>query len=209
MQDFTERTLDSKCVYDGNLLEVREDQVSLPDGQTATREYVRHPGAVIILAMLDEHTVLVERQYRYPLHRHFLELPAGKIDAGEAHAVTARRELLEETGYEALEWTHLFTAYPCVGYSNERLEFYLARDLHHVGHPGEEGEFLETIALPVDQALALMESGEITEAKTIMGLLWIDRWRLRSRSRRRSISAVRRWAGSSAASARARAEPVA
>jgi ADP-ribose pyrophosphatase len=129
--------------------------------------------------MLDDHTVLLERQYRYPLHRHFLELPAGKIDPGEAHAVTARRELLEETGYEALDWTHLFTAYPCVGYSNERLEFYLARDLQYVGHPGEDGEFLETIALPVDQVLALIESGAITEAKTIMGLLWSDR-RLRS-----------------------------
>jgi ADP-ribose pyrophosphatase len=180
MRDFTEKTIDSKCVYDGRLLEVREDRVSLPDGQTARREYIRHPGAVIILPMLHENTVLVERQYRYPLHRHFLELPAGKIDPGEAHAVTARRELLEETGYEAAEWAHLFTAYPCVGYSNERLEFYLARCLHYVGHPGEDGEFLETIALPVDRALALMEAGEITEAKTIMGLLWIDR-HLRSR----------------------------
>ncbi|MFO1206992.1 MAG: NUDIX hydrolase [Burkholderiales bacterium] len=179
MRDFTERTLDSKLVYDGKLLEVREDNVSLPDGQTALREYIVHPGAVIILPMLDEHTVLVERQFRYPLHQHFLELPAGKIDPGEAHAVTARRELLEETGYEALEWTHLFTAYPCVGYSNEKLEFYLAQHLRYVGHPGEEGEFLETVALPVDQALSLLESGEITEAKTIMGLLWIDR-RLRA-----------------------------
>jgi ADP-ribose pyrophosphatase len=179
MRDFSEKTLDSKCVYDGSLLEVREDRVSLPNGQTALREYIRHPGAVIIMPMLDEHTVLLERQYRYPLHRHFLEFPAGKIDPGEAHALTARRELLEETGYEAREWTHLFTAYPCVGYSDERLEFYLAGDLHYVGHPGEDGEFLETIAMSVDDALALLESGEITEAKTIMGLLWIDR-RLRS-----------------------------
>jgi ADP-ribose pyrophosphatase len=179
MRDFSEKTLDSKCVYDGSLLEVREDRVSLPNGQTALREYIRHPGAVIIMPMLDEHTVLLERQYRYPLHRHFLEFPAGKIDPGEAHALTARRELLEETGYEAREWTHLFTAYPCVGYSNERLEFYLAGDLHYVGHRGEDGEFLETIAMSVDDALALLESGEITEAKTIMGLLWIDR-RLRS-----------------------------
>jgi ADP-ribose pyrophosphatase len=179
MRDFTEKTLDSKRVYEGKLLQVHEDSVMLPDGETAMREYIVHPGAVIILPMLDEHTVLVERQYRYPLHRHFLELPAGKIDPGEEHAVTARRELLEETGYEAREWTHLFTAYPCVGYSNEKLEFYLARQLTYVGHRGEEGEFLETIALPVVQALALLESGEITEAKTIMGLLWVDR-RLRS-----------------------------
>jgi len=180
MRDFTEKTLESRRVYHGRLLEVFEDSVSLPDGQTARREYIRHSGAVIILPMLDDHTILLERQYRYPVHRHFLELPAGKIDSGEAHAATARRELLEETGYEALDWTHLFTTYPCVGYSNERLEFYLARNLHYVGHSGEEGEFLETIALPVNQGLALMESGEITEAKTIIGLLWIDRW-LRSR----------------------------
>jgi ADP-ribose pyrophosphatase len=175
MRDFTEETLDSKCVYQGCLLEVREDTVSLPDGRSARREYVRHQGAVIILPMLDEQTILVERQYRYPLRQHFLELPAGKIDPGEESSVTARRELLEETGYEADIWQRMFATYPCVGYSNERLEFYLARNLRFVGHPGEDGEFLETMALPVNQGLALVESGEITEAKTIIGLLWIER----------------------------------
>ena len=175
MRDFTEETLDSKCVYRGCLLEVREDTVSLPDGRSARREYVRHQGAVIIVPMLDAQTILVERQYRYPLRQHFLELPAGKIDPGEDPALTARRELLEETGYEAESWQRMFTTYPCVGYSNERLEFYLARSLRYVGHAGEDGEFLETIALPVSQALALVDSGEITEAKTIIGLLWIER----------------------------------
>jgi ADP-ribose pyrophosphatase len=175
MRDFTEDTIDSRCVYQGCLLEVREDTVSLPDGRSARREYVRHQGAVIIVPLLDAQTILLERQYRYPLRQHFLELPAGKIDLGEDPAFTARRELLEETGYEAESWQRMFTTYPCVGYSNERLEFYLARGLRHVGHPGEDGEFLETIALPLDQALALIESGEITEAKTIIGVLWVER----------------------------------
>ncbi len=175
MRDFTEDMIDSRHIYDGQLLEVREDTVRLPDGRPARREYVRHPGAAIIVPILDDGTILLERQYRYPLRQHFLELPAGKIDAGEDPAATARRELLEETGYEAEEWEHLFTTYPCVGYSNERLEFYLARRLRHVGHPGEDGEFLEIVAVPMDEALAMIASGEITEAKTILGVLWIER----------------------------------
>lgn len=196
MRDFTEKTIDSRCAYAGKLLEVREDTVSLPDGGEARREYVRHPGAAIIVPMLDDYTVLVERQYRYPLRQHFLELPAGKIDPGEEPAVTARRELLEETGYEAEFWAHLFTTYPCVGYSNERLEFYVARMLRYVGHPGEEGEFLETIALPVDQALAMIAAGEITEAKTILGVLWIEHSLRSAKSPRgHALSGGRRPAG--------------
>lgn len=175
MRDFTEKTVDSKCVYRGRLLEVREDAVSLPDGTAARREYVLHQGAVIIIPLLEDHTVLLEWQYRYALRQHFLELPAGKIERGEDTAITAQRELLEETGYEASAWRYLFTAFPCVGYSNERLEFYLARDLHYRGHPGEEGEFLETVPLRIDEVLARIERGEITEAKTITGLLWIER----------------------------------
>ena len=182
MRDLTEHTLDSTCVYAGQLLEVCEDTVQLPDGRSARREYVRHPGATVIVPMPNDHTILIERQFRYPLRQHFLELPAGKIDAGEEPDVTARRELLEETGYEADYWEHIFTTYPCVGYSDERLEFYLARDLRHVGHPGEEGEFLEIVELSVDRALAMIKAGEITEAKTILGVLWIER-SMRSKNR--------------------------
>src|SRR5450631_4642731 len=102
--DFTETTLASRLVYDGDMLKVREDSVRLPDGGTARREWVQHPGAVIIIALLDENTVILERQFRYPLARHFYELPAGKIEPGEEPLATAQRELIEECGYTAKSW---------------------------------------------------------------------------------------------------------
>ena len=111
------------------MLKVNEDRVRLPDGKTGLRESVHHPGAVVIIALLDDETVIMERQYRYPLRRHLYELPAGKIEAGEEPLVTAQRELLEECGYTAKSWRHLTTLHPCVGYSDERIELFLARDL--------------------------------------------------------------------------------
>ena len=174
-RDLTEHTVDSKTVYRGRLLHVQEDTVRLPDGSTARREYVLHPGAAVILAMPDEHTVIMERQYRYPLRAHVYELPAGKIDAGEAPLETAQRELLEETGYRARDWRHLLTTYPAVGYSGERIELYLARELEHVGHALDEGEFLEVFTLPLADALQWVRSGRIVEAKTIMALLLAEK----------------------------------
>ena len=171
-RDFTETQLTTKLVYDGRLLKVREDTVRLPDGKTARREYVQHPGASIIIPMLDDETVLLERQYRYPLKRHFYELPAGKIDAGEDPLETARRELKEECGYQANDWQHLTTLHPCIGYSDERIELYLARELAHVGSALDDGEFLELVPLPVREALAWINTGRITDVKTITGLLW-------------------------------------
>ena len=174
-RDLTEHTVAAKTVYQGRLLHVREDTVRLPDGSHARREYIVHPGAAVILAMPDPATVLMERQYRYPLRAHVYELPAGKIDPGEEPLKTAQRELLEETGYEANDWRHLITTYPVVGYSDERIELYLARDLRHVGHALDEGEFLDVFAMPVTEALAWVRSGRIVEAKTIMGLLLAER----------------------------------
>jgi len=175
--DFTEKQLTTRLVYDGRLLEVREDTVLLPDGRTARREYVRHPGAAIIIPLLDDATVILERQYRYPLGRHFYELPAGKIDPGEDALTTAKRELIEECGYEAKVWRHLATLHPCIGYSDERFELYLARELTHVGHARDDGEFLEVVPMAIDEALRRIKSGDITDVKAVTGLAWL-KWLL-------------------------------
>ena len=173
--DFTETPISSKVVFDGVLLKVIEDTVRLPDGKHTVREYIRHPGACMMIAFLDEHTILMERQYRYPLHRHFIELPAGKIEHGEDPLETAKRELREECGYEARQWRHLATLHPCIGYADEHIELYLARDLTHVGHALDEGEFLEVFPMRIDEALQWVRDGRITEAKAVTGLLWADR----------------------------------
>ncbi len=174
-RDLTEHPLELKTVYRGKLLHVQEDTVRLPDGSTSRREYIVHPGAAVMLAMPDPRSVIMERQYRYPLRAHVYELPAGKIDAGESPLDTAKRELLEETGYRAADWRHLLTTYPVVGYSNERIELYLARELEYVGHRLDDGEFLDVFTLSLEEALAWVRSGRICEAKTIMGLLLAEK----------------------------------
>lgn len=173
--DFTETTLSSDVVYEGRLLRVREDRVLQHNGREAKREYIQHPGAVMIIALLDEATLLLERQYRYPLRRHFLELPAGKMEAGEDPLPTAQRELVEECGYEAGSWRHLATLHPCIGYSDERLELYLARELTYVGHAPDDGEYLEVVPTNITEALNRVRSGGITEVKTVIGLLWLEK----------------------------------
>lgn len=170
--DFTETRLATKVVYEGQLLKVREDVVSLPDRRTARREWVEHPGAVAMIPLLDKGTVVLERQFRYPLKRHFYELPAGKMELGEDPLATAQRELQEECGYQARHWQHLTTLHPCIGYSDERIELYLARELTHVGGALEDGEFIETLALPLDEAIGWIKTGRITDVKTIIGLFW-------------------------------------
>ncbi|HSB49202.1 MAG TPA: NUDIX hydrolase [Burkholderiales bacterium] len=174
--DFTERKVRSRTVYRGRLLHVLADEVRLADGRAARREYIRHPGAVTMVPMLDAATVLLVRQYRYPLARHFYEIPAGKIDPGETPLETARRELREECGYRARTWRHLTTIHPCIGYSDERIELYLARGLTHVGNALDDGELLEVVPMKMAEALRWVEQGEITDEKTVIGLLWADRF---------------------------------
>lgn len=172
---FTEETLVSDEVFSGQLLHVHRDRVRLPDGHESVREWIAHPGAVVVVALLDNGKLLFERQYRYPLRQVFVELPAGKIDAGEHMLDTARRELREETGYKARTWRHLGTMHPCIGYSNERIEIFLAQGLTYIGHELDDGEILEVIELGIHDALLSVRDGEITDAKTITALLWADK----------------------------------
>lgn len=166
---------DSESVFSGKLLKVRRDNVSLPDGKPAIREYITHPGAVVIIAVLPDGRLVFERQYRYPLRRAFLELPAGKIDPGEEIAATAVRELREEAGYVAGCWRYLGVFHPCIGYSDERIEIFLAEDLSEVGAELDDGEFLEVLALTLDEALESVRSGRITDGKTIAALFWAEK----------------------------------
>lgn len=173
--DFSEQSIASETVFKGRLLHVLQDEVKLPDGHTARREYVKHPGAVMIIPLLDERTIVLEYQFRYPLRRHFFELPAGKMEADEDALATAKRELLEETGYSAQKWRHVGATHPCIGYSDETIELFLAQDLTFIGHRRDQGEFLEVILLSIDEALQWIDRGKISDGKTIMGLLWAER----------------------------------
>lgn len=176
MKHLHEETLASEQVFDGKLLDVRRDRVRLPDGNEGVREYIVHPGAVVIIPVLDNGDLLFERQYRYPVGRAFLELPAGKIDPGEEINATATRELLEETGYEAAEWRYLGVMHPCIGYSNERIEIFLARRLTQVSAPQlDHEEFLDILPLSMGEALAAIQAGELTDAKTITALFWAEK----------------------------------
>jgi ADP-ribose pyrophosphatase len=177
-----ETKVSSEAVFDGKLLHVRRDTVRLPDGTHATREHIVHPGAVLIVPVLPDGRLVVERQYRYPLDRVFIEFPAGKLDPGEEELATAQRELTEETGYVASTWTPLGTIHTLISYTNEKIDLYVAEGLTHVGARLDDGEFLEVVTMSVDEMLAALDRGEITDAKTVTALLLYAR-RLDARRR--------------------------
>ena len=149
---------------------MRRDRVRLPDGGEATREYVVHPGAVLMLPILADGRLVLERQFRYPVDRVMLEFPAGKIDPCETPLATAQRELREETGYAADTWEHLGTVHPEIGYSTEVIEMYIATDLAHIGAQLDDGEFLDVVLMTEDEVLAAFDAGLVTDGKTIAAL---------------------------------------
>lgn len=161
----------------GAFLTWRRDRVRLPDGREATREVVMHPGAVMVVPVLDDGRLVVERQFRYPVGRTLIEFPAGKLDAQEGGLACACRELAEETGFEAREWARAGLMHPVIGYGDEFIEIWLARGLTLGSRHLDEGEFLDVCAASQDELEALMQSGELTDVKTIVGLMWLRRWR--------------------------------
>jgi len=169
--DLTERLVSGELVFDGVLLKVRRDEVRLPDGSLGTREYIRHPGAVAIVPLFDDGRVLLERQFRYPHGRDFIEVPAGKLEPDEPHLDTAKRELLEETGYTASEWQRIGVIHTSIAYTNEAIELFIAKKLTHVGSKLDQGEFLETLIVDFGESIAMIRDGRITDAKTVAALL--------------------------------------
>ena len=172
-----EETLASDQVYRGAFLDVRRDQVRLPDGATAQREYIVHPGAVMIVPMLDDGRLVIERQWRYPLARVMTEFPAGKLEAGEPPLHCAIRELIEETGYRATEWARAGILHNAIAYSNEGIEVWFARGLTLGERQLDAGEFLDVGSASLDELDDMARRGELTDAKTLVGMTWLHHWR--------------------------------
>jgi ADP-ribose pyrophosphatase len=176
-EHLVERRIRSTSVYEGAFLKVRRDDVLLPGGGTATREYVVHPGATMIVPLTDDGRLVVERQHRYPLDRVLLEFPAGKLDPDETTQMCAQRELLEETGYRATEWAYAGRMHNACAYSTEFIEIWFARGLVGGAQQLDEGEFVEVLTMSETELFALVDSGELTDAKTLVGLLKLKQWR--------------------------------
>ena len=169
-----ETTLGSQEILKGHFLQVMRDSVKLPDGSLATREYVVHSGAVMVVALLNDGRLLLERQFRYPMQAVMLEFPAGKFDPGETSLACAQRELREETGYSAREWAKAGVLHPVISYSTEFIDIWFARGLTPGQRKLDDGEFLDLFTATAAELLAWCANGQVTDAKTLTGMLWLQ-----------------------------------
>jgi len=172
-----EQSVSSVDLFKGHFLDAVRDVVRLPDGSDAVREYVRHPGAVMIVGELDDGRLVMERQYRHPVRQVMVEFPAGKLDPNESTQQCAERELLEETGYRARLWARAGVIHPVISYSTEFIEVWFARELVAGERQLDAGEFLDVYSATLDELLQGCRNGEITDAKTLCGLLWLEKVR--------------------------------
>lgn len=175
MSDLKESKLSSEIVYQGSFLDVRKDKVLLPDGNTSTREWIKHPGAVCIIPILPNGDIALIRQYRYPIKREMIELPAGKLDGIEESEMCAKRELEEEIGYSSDKITFLTQIHPAIGFANEVMDLYLAEDLVQTKSNLDKDEFIILFPTNLNNAVEMVWSGKITDVKTIIGLLWANK----------------------------------
>lgn len=173
--ELSEKTLSSRQVFDGRLLKVYLDQVGLVNGNSAVREFVHHPGGAAVVALDGDGNVYLERQFRYPYHKVVTEIPAGKLEPGEDPGHAIRRELKEELGAEAGRWDALGYIMPTVGYTDEMLYLFLARELTFGERHLDQDEFLEPFKLPFAEALACAADGRINDAKTVSALFRADK----------------------------------
>ncbi|MDE1547920.1 NUDIX domain-containing protein [Jeotgalibaca caeni] len=175
VMEFEEKTLTTEVIFDGVLVHLEREEVELPNGKTAIREIIRHPGAVAIIPFTKDGEMILVRQFRKPLDRTIVEIPAGKLDAEDADGLTAaKRELEEETHYQAESWEELVTMYPTPAYLDEKFTIYVAEGLTEVAEPlaGDDDEFVEVLTCTYEEAMALQQSGEICDAKTLYAMLY-------------------------------------
>jgi ADP-ribose pyrophosphatase len=173
----TETRVASQELLRGHFLHAMRDTVRLPDGQEASREYVIHPGAVMVVAELPDGRLVLERQFRYPVKAVMVEFPAGKLDPGEDSLACAQRELLEETGYTARQWARAGVLHPVISYSTEFIDIWFARELTAGERKLDAGEFLDVFSASADELLQWCRDGRITDAKTLTGVLWLQNLR--------------------------------
>jgi ADP-ribose pyrophosphatase len=173
-----EQAMERQELFKGRFLHAFRDTVQLPDGSQATREYVVHPGAVVVVPLLEgpdgEVRIVLERQYRYPVGQVMIELPAGKLDAGEDPFLCGRRELLEETGYRAREWARAGQMHLAIAYSTEVIHIYFARGLTLGERQLDAGEFLDVFTATPQALLAWCREGQVTDAKTLSCMVWLQ-----------------------------------